>query len=212
MKDKIAGAFNSPFYRRLLIAAVVAHLCAAWFSHGYYKDDEHFQILEYAGFKEGVVSKEELTWGYESRVRSGFQPFIAYVVMQVMPAGAESPFIGAAVTRLLSVILSLCAALLFFVAHREELKNENARRWMLGAMLLLWVLVFYHARFSSEGWMASFMLLGLAFWRMRGGTGFLFAAGACLGLAFVCRYQAGFMLLPLLILVLWREKAPSIGL
>ena len=211
MKNKIANAFSAPFYRRLLIVAVIVHLCAAYFSHGYYQIDEHHQILEFAAFKEGVVSEKELAWEYESGIRSGFQPFIAYSVSHVLSAiGVESPFLWAAVLRLLSVALALAAALLFFVAHREDLKHENTRRWMLAAMLLLWVLVFYHARFSSEGWMASFMLLGLAFWRMRDGVGFLFAAGACLGLAFVCRYQAGFMLLPLAVFALWREKPPAI--
>ena len=210
MKDKIAATFNAPFYHRLLIVAVIVHLCAAWFSHGYYQIDEHHQILEYAALKEGVVSEKDILW-YEARARSMFQPFIAYSISQVLSAiGVESPFLWAAVLRLLSVALALAAALLFFVAHQEDLKYENTRRWMLAAMLLLWVLVFYHARFSSEGWMASLMLAGLAFWRMRGGVGFLFAAGACFGLAFACRYQAGFMLLPLAVFALWREKPPAI--
>lgn len=203
-----------PFYRWLILLAIALHLCAAWFSLGYYNPDEHHQILSYAAFKAGADFPgdpggglaADLARNYTLQYRSGLQPSIAYAVAKAMLAvGVDSPFIVAFILRLFSVALALAASLAFFAAFREELHNENVRRWTFAAILLCWVLIFYHARFSSEGWMASFILLGFGLWRMQKSAAY-FAAGFCFGLAFACRYQAGFMLLPLALFFLWREK------
>lgn len=199
-----------PFYWRLLVVAAVLHFCAAWFSLGHYGLDEHTQILDFAAYKMGDVPAENLGF-YSEKMRSAVQPFMVYGIMQILPDNAGAPFLATFVLRLLSVVLSFAASLAFFLAYQNDLKDESARRWVLAAMLLCWTLLFYHARFSSEGWAASFLLLAFAFLRRH-----LFLAGVFFGLAFAVRYQTGFMLLPLALWMLlarrdtahqWREAA-----
>ena len=198
-----------PFYRWLLLLAVVLHLCAAWFSEGYYKDDEYDQILGFVAVKAGEILAAEAAWSYNEHIRSTVQPFIGWLIWQSVSDGINTPFIMAFFTRLLSVVLALVAAVFFFRAYQNDIKNEIAQRWVLAAMLLCWVLLFFHARFSSEGWMASFLLLAFAALRVER----FWAAGLMLGLAFAVRYQTGFILLPLAAYVLfilrpgWRNVA-----
>lgn len=228
-----------PFYRRLLLLAVLLHFSAAWFSEGFYHTDEHYEILEFTALKtDGIPEKfsrhtvgnlpprdtpagitvweylDEIRFDYQPSMgvvfRPAVQPFIAYLFWQVAPEGINRPFITAFLTRLLSVMLAFVAALAFFLAYQNDIKSEAARRWVLAAMLLCWVLLFYHARFSADGWVVSFLFLALAFLRFER----FFAAGLLFGLAFAVRYQAGFFLLPLAVYVLFimRPNLRHIGL
>ena len=95
---------------------MLLHLSAAWFSEGYYKDDEHHQILEFAAVKTGELPTEQAAMGYDERWRSAFQPVIAYLFWQVVPDNINAPFMTAFLARLLSVVLAFAAALVFFNA------------------------------------------------------------------------------------------------
>ena len=193
--------WRSPFVRRLLAVAVVLHLAAAWFSTGHYKDDEYYDVLEIVDVRGSLALPDggavRSLPSYDEKLRSGFQPFLVWIASQAMSgAGLDSPFLWAFALRLLSVLLALVASLVFFAACRNNLQSESAQKWVLAAMLLLWTLIFYHARFSSEGWAVSWMLLGMGLLRGRAPL-VCVAAGFCLGMAFVCRYAMGLMLLPL---------------
>jgi len=77
-----------------LTAAIIIHLLAAWFSVGHYHDDEYAQILNFAVSKAGIEMQSQLMWEFESGVRSGFQPFVTFVISKVsFFAGIDSPFI-----------------------------------------------------------------------------------------------------------------------
>ena len=187
------------------MVAVVLHLAAAWFSTGHYKDDEYYDVLEIVDVRGSLALPDGGTVrslpNYDEKLRSGFQPFLVWIVSQAMSgAGLDSPFLWTFALRLLSVLLALAASLVFFAACRNNLQSESAQKWVLAAMLLLWTLIFYHARFSSEGWAASWMLLGMGLLHGRAPS-VCVAAGVCLGMAFVCRYAMGLMLLPLALFV-----------
>ncbi len=208
--------------KRLLTITFVVHLVAAWFSVGHYHADEYHQILQFAAFYLGTVAETDLAWEYEPQIRSAFQPFVAVGVVKILSAfGAESPFIAAFVLRVLSAALAIFASILFFRAFADELTEEKSRRWVLIVMLLLWTLVFYHVRFSSEGWMGSFLLIALAAHRLATKKSFSISwgvvAGMSLGFMFLSRYQSGIIIFSLLLYIIfinresWRQIAVYSG-
>ncbi len=181
-----------------LIAAIILHLLAAWFSVGHYHDDEYAQILNFATSKIGVDMQSQLMWEFEAGVRSGFQPFVAFALSKVSNfAGIDSPFIIAFIYRLISAAISLLATVVFIRSITNDIYSKNVFKWTAYFLLFSWLLIFTNVRFSSEGWACSFFLLALGLYRYPSpatAKRFLLV-GLCFGLAFLARYQMGFMLL-----------------
>ena len=67
-----------------IITLVLLHVLAVWVSVGHYHDDEYFQILDFAALKLGFVMQDTVMWEYQSGIRSGFQPFIAYTIVKIL--------------------------------------------------------------------------------------------------------------------------------
>ena len=56
--------------RRLLWGLLLAsHLSAIVWSRGYHHPDEHFQVLEFIGWKLGLVPIEKMPWELPERMR-----------------------------------------------------------------------------------------------------------------------------------------------
>ena len=87
--------------------AFVIYSIVAWFSVGHYHDDEYYQILDFAAYKLGFEMQNTVMWEYKEGVRSGLQPFIAYVVAKGLTfINITSPFVWAFYLRLISLIIS----------------------------------------------------------------------------------------------------------
>ncbi|WP_288845067.1 hypothetical protein [uncultured Alistipes sp.] len=189
--------------RGILLAGCALTLLYAFFSHGYYHHDEHFQILEYACMKLfGTPTSDHLAWEFSLMMRSGMQPFIVWCLGRVLLAlGVYSPYLLIFVLQLLCGAFSVAALLVFGRAVRDELGDERQERIYLALGLLLWFLAYLHVHFSAE-MMAGNMLLLLAAATLRYLSsdarhefrwGLLL--GALAGATFVVRYQTGFALL-----------------
>ena len=192
-----------------LIAALVIHLLVAWFSVGHYHDDEYAQILNFTTAKTVIEMQSQLMWEYEAKVRSGFQPFIAYSISKFTNLiEIESPFLLAFIYRFITAIISLLASIVFIRSIANEFKSEKAFKWTSFFLLFSWLLVFTNVRFSSEGWACSFFLLAFGLYLSPSPlkkyrfilVGFFF------GLAFLARYQMGFMLLGFGLWILFIDK------
>ncbi|MGI9296282.1 MAG: hypothetical protein ACR2QC_00095 [Gammaproteobacteria bacterium] len=190
---------------RLLSAAAAVHFVAAWFSAGHFNFDEHTNIINFAAFYLGMDGGDELTY---YKLRSMFMPAVVVAAVKILSAtGIDSPFAWAFSLRVLSTVLALSATAVFCRAFAGEIKGEAVRRYIFAAMLFLYPLVFYHVRFSAEGWMSSFLLLALAAHRVAGendlressarGFALRIVAGAFLGLMFLSRYQGALIVAPL---------------
>jgi GPI mannosyltransferase 3 len=180
-----------------LVAAIIIHLLAAWFSVGHYHDDEYAQILNFATSKMGMDMQSELMWEFKAGVRSGFQPFIAFMLSKVTSfTGIDSPFILAFIYRLISATISLVATVVFIQSIANDIRSKNAFKWTTFFLLFSWILVFTNVRFSSEGWACSFFLLALGLYRYPSPASIkrFLLVGFFFGLAFLARYQVGFML------------------
>ena len=138
--------------RGILLAGCALTLLYAFFSHGYYHHDEHFQILEYACMKLfGTPTSDHLAWEFSLMMRSGMQPFIVWCLGRVLLAlGVYSPYLLIFVLQLLCGAFSVAALLVFGRAVRDELGDERQERIYLALGLLLWFLAYLHVHFSAE--------------------------------------------------------------
>ena len=103
-----------------LITAILLHLLAAWFSVGHYHDNEYAQILNFATSKIGMDMQSELMWEFKTGVRSGFQPFIAYLLSKVTTfIGIDSPFI------------LLCLSCRYRLVKKSHFGKTAYRLWLL---------------------------------------------------------------------------------
>ncbi len=177
--------------------AIIVHLLAAWFSVGHYHDDEYAQILNFAAFKIGADMQSQLMWEFEAGVRSGFQPFIAFVLSKTTNfTGINSPYILAFIYRFITAAISLIATVVFIKSIENEINSKIAFKWTVFFLLFSWILIFTNVRFSSEGWACSFSLLGYGLYRYPTPASVkrFLLVGVFFGLAFLARYQMGFML------------------
>ena len=183
--------------KQIIVTGYVFHLIAAIFSLGYHHCDELFQIYEFAGFKSGVNSASEMHWEFHERMRSGLQPFIVFCVNAVFhSAHIVNPFYVALVIRLFQSSLSFLAVCLFMRLFETEIREEKHRNWFWFLGLLTWCMPYFHARFSSENFSATLFLFGLFLLLrpLKNNLPGLFFGGVLLGLAFISRFQAGFMI------------------
>lgn len=188
--------------RVVVAAAVVVHIIAAWFSEGQFNADEYWQVLGFAAYKLGYAAAEEMVWEFDHAIRPALQPFIAYLMSQLV----ADPFVAAFMLRLLSAILALVGCLFFLRAFVNDDGGERSRLWVLLFTLLLWSAVFFHVRFSAENWGGALFLLGLGLSRRHGG-GMPVVAGFVFGLAFVARYQVGIMIAGFVLWLLFIQRA-----
>lgn len=205
---------------QILAFGLTAHLLAAFFSVGYHQCDELFQVYEFAGYKLGINTAEELPWEFSERMRSGIQPLIVYAFTKVFHAlSIHHPFTISFFLRLLQSLLSFMAMLLFLGRMEKELRSPGLQLWLWGASLLTWCLPYFHARFSAENFSATLFMLGLAL--ILGGLSrsqpdragetwkrypaFL-NAGLLFGISFVCRFQMSFMIAGLFTWLVFVEK------
>ena len=172
--------------------AFLIYLVAAWFSVGHYHDDEYYQILDFAAYRLGLEVQNTLMWEYRESVRSGLQPFIAYVVAKGLTfIGVTSPFMWAFYLRLISLIISFVSVFAFYQVIKKEINTEQIKSWVIFFLLFSWILVFLNVRFSSEGWATSLFIFAYAlyFYRSPQEIRKYFFVGMLLGFAFLSRYQ-----------------------
>ncbi len=172
-------------------------LVTALCSQGFYHLDEHFQLLEFAGYKLGLSPASDLPWEFAAEIRNGLQPAIATAVIGTLRAlGLTDPFIAATVLRVLSGGLA-------FVIYRRFARRigatlgQHTGRTTLLALSLLWFMPFLSVRFSSENWsslalVGALTLLPLVVTDGERTPREYLVAGFLLGLAIDFRFQAGF--------------------
>lgn len=212
------------------IIALTVIVLAALSSVGYHQADEHFQILEFAAYKLGYASTEDLAWEFEERMRPALQPAIAYALYTINGWGGEAdPFRVAFLLRLLSGAFTLAVMLLLCRRYASV-----SHRWWVWAVLLHWIAIYNGVRFSGENWSGLFATLGFLLYPLRvpdrslvftpdapttsGSprrlTSLRFGCGFLFGLAFLCRYQLAILVVAFLfwLLLIGKESWKSLAL
>jgi phosphatidylinositol glycan class B len=180
--------------------AMIVYTLTAVYSTGYYRPDEHYQIVEFAGLKSGVNVPGDLAWEYSEQIRSAFQPLIAVLVFGVLKqCGITDPYWQVMGLRLLSLVFAL-SVILYFVKSTLYLVATPYKRAYIFLSLFLWFLPFLNVRFSSESWSGLSFLLALALVQPRETWKpyHFVLAGACLGCSFLFRFQSSILIAGLL--------------
>ena len=201
------------FQKTVFVIALVWYAITAYFSIGYIHADEHYQILEFAEYIDGVNTSKDLAWEFEARLRPATQPIIAYFVIKITDfLSIDNPYNKALFLRLLTTILSVLTILLFTNSVKKWVHKQN---WKLFLLLsyFIWFLPFINVRFSSETWSGlSFLIaVSLLIRNKRKNYNFLLI-GAILGLSFLFRYQIALAVIGLLAWLLFIRKEKFINL
>lgn len=208
--------------RKYLLLAAAALLIACWNSVGFHQGDEHFQLLEFASWKLGLLSAEELPWEFAEQMRPATQPALVYVLYRVWGIfGAVNPYFFAFFLRLLSAAGFLLLAVKVWQRYADTMPSPQLAKWLALGLLFNWCSVYSGIRFSGENWSGMAFAAGLLVYPLnigqpekaifpmtstRGKSGSdstpgllgnnqlsAFIAGLLFGLAFLFRYQVAIM-------------------
>ena len=194
------------FFFRCFAAALVIHLITAWFSLGFQYQDEQSQIMDFAGYKMGMVPLDKLSWEYKAQIRQGIQPLAVVALYRTLEAlHIANPFLCTFILRIFSGLLGWLSVLLITREFCRRLSSEYWRRFLVLLSCFMWPIAFIQSHFSCESISGSLFFLGvvclLALQRKeeegKKNIWLLMGAGALLGLAFVVRNQTAFMIMGL---------------
>jgi phosphatidylinositol glycan class B len=191
----------------IVAAALLWYVATAWYSSGWMHGDEHYQIIEFAAAKAGLVPVESLAWEYAAQIRPALQPALAWVVMEVCQlAGCSNPFTTVFFLRLFTALLAVTIIWLFARSVRHFIRPHQWP-WFLFFSFFIWFLPMLNVRFSSETWSGLMLLAAAGFVVRPEITKWHYAAaGLLMGLAFLFRYQTAFASLGLLLWLLLINK------
>ncbi len=191
-----------------MVFSLATHLLCAWVVNWTYHPDQLFQILEFGGYKSGVINEKDLAWEFAAHLRSAAQPAMVFLVAKI----CGSPFNPILTTFLLRIIASIigwfCLTFITLISLNWVMEL-GAKRFILYCYACLWFLPYIHANFSSESISGSLFFAGLGCaWiaHSRKNNYFLLACGFLIGFAFVFRYQTGFLIAGLLIWCIFFQK------
>jgi len=195
--------------KKIIIISFIVFVVASIFSVGYHHFDEHFQILEFAGLKLNLTSAVNLPWEYHCQMRPAFQPFIAFCLYNFFGLfGLNNPFIIAFIFRLLSAVLTFYSIWLLYRVFKDQIHDTVLKKWYLILSFLLWFAIYNGVRFSSENWsgIAFIITFSLFFIIQKRNAIFFVCIGCGLGLTFLFRYQAGFLIMGFLLWMAFIKK------
>jgi len=174
---------------RLLFFLVI--FLAAIFSDGFYKPDEHFQLLEFLNYKLGNIPKEEMAWEHVMEMRPWSQVLLYFIFYKIWAfLGGENPFY-------FSFLLRVFSGLFFFFCFSHLCKRFSyfSEKTFQGA-LLCWFIPFMCVRPCSEVFSSCLFILGMSlFFSSHRWPQFL--SGLLFGLTFHTRFTSGFLVLGL---------------
>lgn len=177
-------------YKSWILISLAFHIIASFFSVGHLHPDEHYQLLEFLGYKLGTTPSSDLPWEFSAKMRPWFQPGIYYIITKFFSIfGLEDRFALTYIFRLLSITLGFVSSL-----HLAKFCYEKYRHNIpVYLSLLFWPLPFLHARLSSEALAASIFTFALLSFFNNSKKG-LIKTGVLFGLTFLLRYHCGFMI------------------
>jgi hypothetical protein len=200
----------------LVAVGLALTLAAATTSDSVFQVDEHFQVVEFAGYKLGVTPAGDLAWEFPARIRPWLQPGAYVLVARALHAvGVESPFAVMRGYRIASGLAAWAAIVALLLAVRHWFPSPRWRRAAYLSLTLPYFVPYLAARISSESLATTFLVLGLAILvapgaaepgKGGGASPRHLAAGIALGLSFEFRFQAGVAVAGLVLWVLLHER------
>jgi phosphatidylinositol glycan class B len=200
------------------LAICICFTIAAYYLVFCLHHDEHFQVIEFANFKRGLVSADSLAWEYDANLRSALQPLIAYLSLNVLEAlELSDPFDQAFALRLLSTVLFIFSTATLCRVLETDLQTITARKLLYISTLFFYVAPIIGVRFSSENLASCFFVLGFTRIYTASKTGDLAAlsgksivlSGVFLGVSFLLRFQSALLIAGLLLWFFVNHSKPT---
>ena len=173
----------------LILVSLFFHLIAAYFSVGFYEQDEHFSILE------PIISKlgENATLGWDFYINYIKQWFLSFIFLYLIKflniMGIESPFQWIFFIRIFSSILGWLSVISLIHLAKKQLDNEKYLNVFIFISTLFWFYPYFHARPASENISISFLIISITlFTYFRTNKRILLLCGIIFGLSIVTRY------------------------
>jgi GPI mannosyltransferase 3 len=194
--------FQKPSFLLLVIFLIFS--VAAYFMVGSLHADEHYQILEFANYKRGLVEAKQLPWEFGARLRPAIQPTMAFMVLTFFEwINLNNPFVQAFLFRLVSGGLFIYSSFRVYQVLVAEFKTPFFQYLYFIFTFFLYFFPYIGVRFSSENFSACFYMLAFASLypviHQRANLTYqkAFEIGILFGMSFLFRYQAALMILGL---------------
>ena len=148
---------NNPLMKFYIFFGLILHFISIYYSVGFYKDDEHFQILEPVAYWLGVnqiliegSGGQYWEWELHHRIRPWLQVNIFYYIIIFLKfLGIDSPFAWTFFIRFLVSILGYLSLIYLFISIKKDFfKKDTHFNYLL--FFSFWFYPFLHSRTSSE--------------------------------------------------------------
>ena len=207
--------YNLSLIKKYLFICFGMHIISAYFSLGFYKDDEHFQILEPIAYLLGynnVFLNDNGYWYWEWAygMRPWSQSYIYYYIISFIKFfNINDPFVWAFYIKIFSSILGYFSIVyLFYTFKNIFIKKIN--HFNLFIFFTFWFYPFLHSRTSSENLGITCFIFAFCFLykliitkEINYNNNFInIFFGILLGLSLVFRLNLIFTILPILAWVL----------
>lgn len=177
MKSYIKQINEISLLKKYVILGLFFHIISAYYSLGFYKDDEHFQILEPLGYLLGLNDIlihflnstdagqpwEGQYWEWELGMRPWLQPYIYYYLVLLMKfIGINNSFTWVFLIKLLSSIFGFLSILYMFITIRKYFyKKDNHFNYLI--FFSFWFYPYLHSRTSSENFGITIFIFAFCF-------------------------------------------------
>ena len=196
-----------------IFIGLALHLMSAYWSYGFYSDDEHFQILEPAAYLLGLnniiiedVSGYYWEWRLHIRMRPWLQPYFYYNLITLFKyIGISDPFSWTLTIRILSSLFGFFSIIyLFFTIKKDFIFKDTHFTYFF--FFSFWFYPFIHSRSSSEN--LSFTLFFISFCMIykqiklnnfKTNYFIYFISSFILGLSMVVKFNMVFTVIPIFI-------------
>jgi len=196
----------------LFFLAVVFYLIVSVKSNGYHQEDEHFQIIEFANYKLGLVERDLLAWEYNAKIRPGLQPLMCFFIFKALNVlGIVDGYDLSLFLRVITALVSIFA-IRYFIRAFLPLIDIRFHLWFILFSYFLWFSPYINVRFSSETWSGICILIALALQqngiKYRRLENYMLVA-ILLGFSILFRYQSGLFVFGVF---LWYLLTAKIGI
>ena len=153
-----------------IIFLLITYVLTALNSVGFYKDDEHFQILEPIAYLLGLNNQliDDVTgfyweWQTDHRIRPWFQPFIYFQLISFLKfLNINDPFSWTLIIRLINGLIGFIGiTILFFSIKKYFVKDDNIIYYLI--YFSFWFFPFLHTRTSSENLSITLLIFAFPF-------------------------------------------------
>ena len=185
---------------KYVFIAIGLYLVASFMHVGYVHADEYYQIFQFAASKIGLKVLGA-PWEYHDAMRSALLPSLVVVIYRFYALfTTPDPFIMGFIMRVISSIISLSSIIIMLQVFLPTVHNQRAKKYFSLLAFFTLVGMYFNVHYCSENIAGSIFLIAfsLVFAKFRSEVLQYILVGLFLALAFIARFQMGFLVVGIL--------------